>query len=628
MAEVFNAAEFAALSGSKKGRYERRITALNAEGFYTESIETAVRGSMENINELNSRSFVIYGEPQSGKTEMMIALTAKLLDSGKRIVIILLNDSVQLLEQNLVRFLSSDLDPSPKKFNEVLDPGIDVSKSTWVVFCKKNSKDLQKLLDKFERTSGRTIIDDEADFASPNAKINKDEKTKINELVGRLIGDDGIYIGVTATPARLDLNNTFDNDNERWIVFPPHPKYSGQEVFFPTSASGFEHLGYRLNLLPEVGDDPKFLRAAFLSFLVNVAYLNTQINDTSRHYSMLIHTSGNKVDHTRDYQQIIGLLTDLKDSEQSNFEKRLKEIYDIAAKRYPGMAAPITAYVVEHINQSDVVVMNSDTTKNAPQNQRATTAAALFTIVIGGNIVSRGVTFNNLLSMFFTRDVRHRIQQDTYIQRARMFGNRGTYLEHFELHIPSKLYFDWQKCFVFHRLALSFIREGKGTPIWLEDNRIAAVAPSSVDHAAVALDSGEMSWEMFRYDEAIEALVSTENSNPLDTLRELRSLVGDNALPDHVISFIESFNYGNGSIAVHRTTTLGSTYGDEATRSEIRRRRGFIGTNQLEKERFPKAIHHVKIFKNEVGNARVFYRYTPEMGSIRFLKNLASGKSS
>jgi len=45
---------------------------------------------------------VIYGEPQSGKTEMMICLTARLIDIGANLVIHLLNDSVQLLEQNLI----------------------------------------------------------------------------------------------------------------------------------------------------------------------------------------------------------------------------------------------------------------------------------------------------------------------------------------------------------------------------------------------------------------------------------------------------------------------------------------------------------------------------------------------
>ena len=75
------------------------------------------------------------------------------------------------------------------------------------------------------------VIDDEADYATPNAKINQGTKTRINELVGQLIGTDGYYIGVTATPARLDLNNTFKNDTEKWVNFPPHSKYTGQDLF-------------------------------------------------------------------------------------------------------------------------------------------------------------------------------------------------------------------------------------------------------------------------------------------------------------------------------------------------------------------------------------------------------------
>ena len=43
-------------------------------------------------------------------------------------------------------------------------------------------------------------------------KINENKSIKINLLVNKLIndnGENGIYIGVTATPGRLDVNNTF-----------------------------------------------------------------------------------------------------------------------------------------------------------------------------------------------------------------------------------------------------------------------------------------------------------------------------------------------------------------------------------------------------------------------------------
>jgi DNA replication protein DnaC len=144
---TFNIHDFTA-PPQKTVRYQRRLEELKSLGRYTVSIEKAVEGAVTNIHKDQSRSFVIYGEPQSGKTEMMIALTARLLDEGHKLIIVLLNDSVQLLNQNLERFRRSGLDPAPRNFSEVLDPSIEIGANEWVIFSKKNSKDLQKLINK------------------------------------------------------------------------------------------------------------------------------------------------------------------------------------------------------------------------------------------------------------------------------------------------------------------------------------------------------------------------------------------------------------------------------------------------------------------------------------------------
>lgn len=60
----------------KDSRFQRRIAQLKASDKYTRSIEKTVIEAVSNVTEKHARSFVIYGEPQSGKTEMMIALTA------------------------------------------------------------------------------------------------------------------------------------------------------------------------------------------------------------------------------------------------------------------------------------------------------------------------------------------------------------------------------------------------------------------------------------------------------------------------------------------------------------------------------------------------------------------------
>ena len=600
-------------------RYLRQLERINSKGQYTKSIEIAVDNAAKNITQEEVRSFVIYGEPQSGKTEMMIALTARLLDENFKIIIVLLNDSVQLLNQNLERFRRSGIDPAPKNFNEVLDPAITIANREWIIFCKKNSKDLQRLITKLEKHKNKVIIDDEADYATPNAKVNKKEKTKINELIEELIGSDGLYIGVTATPARLDLNNTFDNQNEKWIDFPTHPLYKGQETFFPTSVNDLQQFNeFLLETLPDQGDDPKYLREAMFRFLVNVAHLNTKINvDGEKNYSILIHTSGMKADHTKDYEEVVKLFSVLSNENDKKYTAYYERIWAIAKERYPGEEDEIAEYIFENRNRHTIVVMNSQPDKNIVDYNSATNPATLFTVAIGGNIVSRGVTFDRLLSMFFTRDVKHKIQQDTYIQRARMFGTRGNYLRYFELSIPETLYLDWHKCFVFHRLSLAAIRAGKGSPVWLEDKRIAAVAGSSIDNSTVSLDSGEMSFEIFDYKPYIEDIISGPETS-FERLEKLASLLGEDKVPGYLIEYMKHFSpTGPDSLALHPSGTIAG-YKD-ADQDRIERSRSFIGNRELEEAKYPNAIHHIKILFNAKGKARLFYKFN---GNIKFIKNL------
>ena len=592
-------------------RYRRQLDRTLEKNGYTENIEKAIEESISNIQK-NVRSFVIYGEPQSGKTEMMISLTARLLDEGFKIVIVLLNDSVQLLNQNLERFSRSGIDPAPKNFSEILDPVVNIKNGEWIIFSKKNYKDLQKLLAKIGAFSSKVVIDDEADFASPNAKINKGEKTKINDLIGQLIGTDGVYIGVTATPGRLDLNNTFRNENEKWVDFPPHLQYKGQDTFFPAPLPR-GGLDFGLVLLPDASDTPKFLREAMLSFIVRVAYLNLKINSEEKNYSILIHTSGRRADHTEDYKQVVKFFDNLKAKEIPIYGK----VWNLAKEKFPGDEDQITEYISDNSNRYRIVVMNSDSDKKNVDSTAATNPSSLFTVAIGGNIVSRGVTFDNLLSMFFTRDALHKIQQDTYIQRARMFGTRGNYLPFFELHIPQSLYLDWHKCFLFHRLSLESIRRGNGSPVWLANARITAVAPSSIDKTNVSFDSGEMSFEIFDLESGVDAVIE-ERSSPFARLRDLQRHLGESKLPTFLLEFINQFSpNGEGSVAIHSSGSIAG-YKD-VDQENISRARGFIGRSEREETKFPDAIHHIKILHNAKNRARVFYKYK---GDIKFLRHL------
>jgi hypothetical protein len=79
----------------------------------------------------------------------------------------------------------------------------------------------------------------------------------------------------------------------------------------------------------------------------------------------------------------------------------------------------VVEFVLRNINRNQIVEINSK--KKNINIDDILSPKSLFSFGVGGNIISRGVTFENLLSMYFTRGVKGKMSQDTYIQRARMF---------------------------------------------------------------------------------------------------------------------------------------------------------------------------------------------------------------
>ncbi len=600
-------------------QYETRITQLRERGVDTTSIEEAIQSTFQNVHQDGSRSLVIFGEPQSGKTEMMIALNAKLLDEGYFIVINLLTDSVDLLGQNLSRFRRSGLNPSPKQFNELPSDPKRLRGRSWVVFCKKNARDLEKLIEFLRMEKGLIVIDDEADYASPDGNVNRPDhdKTKINSLISQLLGSDGTYIGVTATPARLNLNNTFQNDSEMWVDFSPHPDYVGQDFFFPED----NICQYRLHTFSaDQGDERAEIQNAILHFLCGVAYLHHLGKESN--FPMLVHTSGKRDEHAEDVELVQSTLATLSTSSSAGFEPLRKRLYSTARLFSATHATELGEFVLRNINRNVVAEINSSK-PNPGKVAEISTPTSLFSFGVGGNIISRGVTFENLLSMYFTRTVKGKFSQDTYIQRARMFGTRKDYKEHFQLWIPETLMGNWSKCFAFHKLALEAQRSGAGAPVWLADHKTTPTAASSIDRSSVDFDGGEMSFGLFKYDDfKMTDLFARNGRTDTEMLQTLRTTFGEDELPPHVVRYLErEISNGKHRISFHRPSGFGtgaSRYTDHE-KDTIRRTKGIFATNEYRRSEIPEARHHLKVFHNEKGRARLFYKING--GAVRFVQN-------
>jgi Z1 domain/Type III restriction enzyme, res subunit len=608
--------------------YPSRLETLETWGRDTSLISNGIADCLRTI-ESGTRSFVVYGEPQSGKTEFMIALVCKLVDLGKKTVFIIMNDNTELETQNFDRFHHAiELNPTPLRDWEIVKAPLEEQKKDQqrVIFCRKNSRNLEKLVEATRFMKDRVIIDDEADFATPNAKINKKEITAINSLVGKLgrldQSESGIYIGVTATPARLDLNNTYLNDSKKWVFLESHKDYKGRKFFFPATNEERQKSDYQLVKLPDTSDDPKFLRHAIFRFMLRVALLNSQKGSDSTAYSMLIHTAGKVNDHEQDEKETQKILSVLKqkDKEDKKYRQYINEMLSTAedlvrAHRRDVTPNELIVFVLKNVGRSEVLVINHKS--DSSNVKRAGDPKSLFTFAIGGNIVSRGLTFERLLTFFFSRTVKGRLQQNTYIQRARMFGNRP-YSEYFELCVPETLFQDWATVFHDHEISLRLAKAGAYQHIQTGKNSV--IDSGALDKDNVTMEKSERAvGEVFELGSHLEKeIINHDRTKPLTFLENLadRNLIDDSQLPSTLFSYLREICKEDESdmLIVLRDSNTDpklqniEQYKDGSPETITRKRGGIVHAMLNKRPEYSSHSHFILPIKNNNGQARFLYK--------------------
>lgn len=611
---------------SERNCYELRIERLQKMGRDPAIIKEGIADTLR-VLESKTRSFVIYGEPQSGKTEFMIALVCKLLDLGKQTIFVIMNDNTELESQNFDRFhQAQELNPTPERDVQITSRDIEYLKTARqrVIFCRKNVRNLEKLIHACRFMKDRVVIDDEADYATPNAKINKADITAINQNVEKLgdlgVEGEGIYIGVTATPARLDLNNTFLNDAKKWVFLNSHENYKGRQFFFPATRSEIEQSDYKLVKLPNDKDDPTFLRHSVFRFLIRVAILNQPQGSEPTAYSMLIHTAGKTNDHEKDNADLGRIIQTLSDREHNKFLQYVQELRSVAEKmtemhRSDCSPDDLVVYVLRNVGKSEVLIINH---KNSGDNvRRAGNPKALFTFAIGGNIVSRGLTFENLLTFFFSRTVKGRLQQNTYIQRARMFGNRP-YSKYFELCVPEELFQDWATVFQDHEISLRLARAGAYQHI--QSKRVAVVDRGAIDNGNVTMEKSERPiGDIFTMSEDLENKLLRHNGHtPLTFIEELieQGLLSHDHIPESLLRYLHEVSRTNESDVLlvlredkgEKFVQNIERYKDGDVETITRPRGGVVHAMLNKTDRYANHTHFLLPIKNAKGKARFLYK--------------------
>lgn len=459
---------------------------------------------------------LVVGDVQSGKTANYLGLINMAYDYGYKIVILLaggtkslriqtqkrtdagvigaksdsIGNSIEYIgvglpnqdhfavpftnqSNDFAKFIQNNLNASIGDFNK---PVILVVKKVKSILKSVADRLQSELTQKGLDSKSILIIDDEADYASPNTSKSEDDPTTINRLIRTIFNKFPIasYVGFTATPFANVFINPADKDDSFLDLFPSDfivqlnssDQYFGGRKVFPKE----DGIPRCLRVLKESEKDffplkhdkytpflaiPESLKEAIHEFLINCV-IRTLRGQGNKHRSMMINITVYNLVQYDILEKVSAYLDKLRNEVEQlsscplqSFlkNKDMAAIYNhfmqdsfYAGIREPemGTEAPITwneiqAGLYDEIKQFRTVVINSkngnmDMLGDGGKKKRFDYAdyeeEGARVIAIGGMVLSRGLTLEGLMTSYYSRNAS---SYDTLLQMCRWFGYRPGY---------------------------------------------------------------------------------------------------------------------------------------------------------------------------------------------------------
>lgn len=431
---------------------------------------------------------MLLGKIQSGKTRAFLGIMALAFDEGYDVAIVLTKGTKTLGNQTVSRiskdFRSFISDNALQVFDILKIPTLtqwELSEQKLVVVAKKEHNNMRRLIDLFttvhpELGSKRVlIIDDEADFASIRfAKKRGSDEIDQGRIANQM--DDlrrnlerGSFLQVTATPYALYLqpdeyeapsgaNMTYEPKRPAFTkLVPVHSAYvGGDEYFGDHDESEAEYYLWhevaqdeldalkkedrRRFSLDDVLTTPKIrgLRSAVANFVTAGAIRRLQqraAGQRPKHYAMIVHVETARSAHDWQHRVAQAVLEKMKQAIVSG-DQIADRLIDAAitdlrrSVEAEGLQVPDRNLLLEEIRNDfkkgavATEKVNSDNDVEALLDENAELKLRTpYNVFIGGQILDRGITVPNLLGFYYGRSPK-KMQQDTVLQHARMYGAR------------------------------------------------------------------------------------------------------------------------------------------------------------------------------------------------------------
>lgn len=451
---------------------------------YDDNLKECIEASLQKLEQLDGTPLMMLGRIQSGKTRAFIGVTALSFDNGYDLAIVLTKNSSALVKQTTAR-MNREFKPFIKNDElavyDIMVMPSELSKfelnKKMILVVKKQHKNLPKLMEFLNRYSLESskkclIIDDEADFTSVGfSKSKEDEEfdlrviaAQINELRVSLYCK---FIQVTATPYSLYLQPESITVRGELIqpvkpadtVLVPYGEgYVGGDYYFdpshnPLKDNLFSEITVDELELLKVSDRRKLkeeevltsrkvvgLRTAVFNFMVGACIRILQNGGEAKgpnnKFSFIIHSETSKKSHERQHSLIEEMIRKIEEEAkgrnpiidsilEQSIELMCENVAEHGHELPQNSEVKVLFYRAIEEGWVKTIIVNSDNDVETLLDEDGQLKLRVpMTIFVGGQILDRGVTIENLIGFYYGRRPQ-KMQQDTVLQHSRMFGYRN-----------------------------------------------------------------------------------------------------------------------------------------------------------------------------------------------------------
>ena len=415
------------------------------------------------------RTGLAIGRIQSGKTLSFTTLIALAAENGYRIIVVLAGTKIPLMNQTYER-LKMDLGimqegGPPSRFFLHLSPrenaigalnnALESGRCLLLVVLKhrRHIAEVSNIINNLQ-PQPVLIIDDEGDEASLNTRFRSREQSAIYGSIldlRNLPSQPHAYIAYTATPQANLLIDTIDLLSPDFCeLIDPGRGYCGAEVFFG------EHMTDYVRSIDDLDEDhidggriPESLRNAICFFFVSAVIRHIRSPDSK--HSMLIHMNVRTAFQNRLLDSISLLINSWKDRMRLNVndpsrQNLINEFIEAYDDLVTTVTNPPTWNIIENRLLAEIFSTQIHVVNSSAQGMKLDENSFQLNnhIVIGGNILGRGLTIPNLSVSYMTRRARRTTNADTMEQRARWFGYKLSYLDICRIYITERVRQDFR----------------------------------------------------------------------------------------------------------------------------------------------------------------------------------------